>query len=94
MVKVLGQALISNSNSTAFHSGIFTESIPSGTGGNAGSITFMAGALTLQGGGTITSSTYGLAPAGRVDVQISGQALIQGGGIFSDSNSTGAGGRG
>jgi large exoprotein involved in heme utilization and adhesion len=83
-----------------FPSGIGAESDSSGSGGNAGSVNVTAtGQLTIDGGGEVSSSTFGLGNSGDVTVH-AGAILISGvdpsdtssSGIFATSNSTGSGG--
>ena len=98
-VKVSGQAIISGEDAEGTRSGVFTNSDSSASGGSAGNIQFAVGSLQMLGGGTMTSSTFGLGKGGDVAVKVSGQAIISGensqGGaseVFASSNSGSSGG--
>ena len=99
-VSVTGATLISGEDSEGTDSGVFTNSESDGPGGKAGDITFLAGSLEEDSGGTIASGTFGLGNGGRIQVKVSGAAMVSGedlkgtdSGIFADSNSSGAGGK-
>jgi filamentous hemagglutinin family protein len=54
-------------------------------GGNAGTISVTAGALTINEFAAISSSTFGFGNAGSVNVTVAGQLTIEGGGPHFDT---------
>jgi len=76
-VAVAGPASIQGGNQANGFTGIASEAA-AGSSGDAGSISFGAGSLTLESGGVITSSTFAGGNAGVVSVAVAGQLSIDG----------------
>jgi filamentous hemagglutinin family protein len=91
-ISVAGQATIDGL------SGVFSDSNATGAGGDGGKILFSAASLGLTAGAQISADSHGVGNAGNLTVQISGLAMLDGGGasgftgITSQSLATTSGG--
>ena len=78
-VNVTGPAMIKGEDSQHTDSGIFSTASGSGdTAGDGGTVTVTATSLTLQAGGTINSSSFGVGKAGDVTVEATGAVTLTG----------------
>jgi large exoprotein involved in heme utilization and adhesion len=91
VVDVTGTLAITSDADSGLFTGISAESADGGTG-NAGRVTIVAGSVTIDGMGRLTSSTEGPGNAGDVTVDASSIALSNGGAIFSNATGSGDGG--
>jgi filamentous hemagglutinin family protein len=99
-VDVSGEVMVSGADASNSDSGVFAQSVSSGSAGAAGNIKVSAASLQVLGGAAINSTTYGSGRGGEVTVNVSGPAMLAGAdanaahdsGIFANSESSLIGG--